>query len=78
MSSGMRKTTFQKLVMVGGMVFLVLLVAFLLTRYSIRRTIQENLRQAEAGLMDQTAGKLQDYHDNRMQIASSMVYSPTL
>lgn len=74
----MRKTTFQKLVMVGGMVFLVLLVAFLLTRYSIRRTIQENLRQAEAGLMDQTAGKLQDYHDNRMQIASSMVYSPTL
>lgn len=74
----MRKTTSQKLVMVGGMVFLVLLVAFLLTRYSIRRTIQENLRQAEAGLMDQTAGKLQDYHDNRMQIASSMVYSPTL
>lgn len=74
----MRKTTFQKLVMVGGMVFLVLLAAFLLTRYSIRRTIQENLRQAEAGLMDQTAGKLQDYHDNRMQIASSMVYSPTL
>jgi len=74
----MRKTTFQKLVMVGGMVFFMLFAAFLLTRYSIRRTIQENLRQAEAGLMEQTAGKLQDYHHNRMQIASSMIYSPTV
>lgn len=74
----MRKTTFHKLVLVGGLVFLVLLGAFLLTRYSIRRTVQENIEQAEKNLMEQMEEKFQDYRHNMIQIVSSMAYSPTV
>lgn len=78
MSARMKKTTFRKLVLVGGLVFFVLLGAFMLTSYSIRRTVQENMERAEQSLMEQMEGKFEDYQHNTIQIVSSMVYSPTV
>ncbi len=73
-----RKTTFQKLVLVGGLVFFVLLGAFLLTGHYISRTAEKAMRQAELGLMEQAEGKFEDYHHTVMQVATAMAYSPTV
>lgn len=78
MPAKMNRATFRKLVLVGGLVFFVLLGAFLLTRHYIVQSAREAMRQAEQSLMGQMVGKLEDCHQNMAQIATAMAYSPTV
>lgn len=78
MSAKIKGTTFQKLILVGGAVFLVLLGAFLFTGNYIRGTAEESMRQVEEGMMEQMVKKFDSYHHNMIQIISSMAYSPTV
>ncbi len=72
------QSTFQKLVIMGGLVFFVLLAAFLSTWRYLGRAVQESLRQARESLMEQMVGKFASYHQNIVQVATSMAYSPTV
>lgn len=72
------QSTFQKLVIMGGLVFFVLLAAFLSTWRYLGRAAQESLRQARESLMEQMVGKFASYHQNIVQVATSMAYSPTV
>ncbi len=78
MSAKIKGTTFQKLILVGGAVFLVLLGAFLFTGNYIRGTAEESMRQVEEGMMEQMVKKFDSYHHNMIQIISSMAYSLTV